>query len=70
MLPKSLEELLPEELREGLTPAEKILLQKAPSGEQADFTVGDEDDDNPRYAKNWKGDRIVRANFLYWLCTN
>ncbi len=70
-MPKTtLEGLLPQELRKDLTPAEEILLDKAQKGESADFRNGDEETDKPENADNWGDDRLIRADFLYWLCTN
>ena len=70
-MPKTtLEGLLPDELKEGLTAAEKTLLDKVQKGEAADFRSGDEETDKPENAKKWKKDRIVRADLLYWLCVD
>ena len=70
-MPKTtLEGLLPEELKKDLTPAEKTLLEMAQKGELANFKTGDEETDKPENAKKWKKDRIVRADLLYWLCTD
>ena len=53
-MPKTtLEGLLPPELKEGLTPAEKILLDKAQKGESADFTSGNKETAKPGNAENW-----------------
>jgi hypothetical protein len=64
----TLEGLLPEELKDGLTPAENTLLDKAQKGELADFRTGNEEIDNPENANTWGDDRRIRANLLYWLC--
>ncbi len=70
-MPKTtLEGQLPQELKEGLTPAEKTLLDKARQGEPADFKSDDEETDKPENADNWGDDRRIRADLLYWLCVD
>jgi len=70
-MPKTtLKGLLPQELKKDLTPAEKILLAKARKGELADFRSGDKETDRPENADNWGDQRRVRADLLYWLCTD
>ena len=65
-----LEALLPPDLSEGLTPAEKTLLYKADKGELADFRTEKEDEDDLTSASNWGPERIIRSEFLFWLCTD
>ncbi len=62
-------DILPEELKP-LTPAEELVLENAPKGEFADLQVGDKDKDDPANAAQWAKGRTIRAEFLYWLCTN
>ncbi len=51
-MPKTtLKGLLPQELRKDLTPAEKVLLDKAQKGKPADFRSGDKETDRPENAK-------------------
>lgn len=54
----------------GLTPAEEILLEKAQKGQCADFKTGITETDQLRNAGDWGDDRCIRAELLYWLCTN
>jgi len=63
-------DILPENLKKGLTPAEKEVLEKAPIGQEADFRVGDKEKDDPAKAHEWGPSRTIRAEFLYWLCTD
>ena len=65
-----LEALLPPELSEGMTPAEKTLLHKAEKGELADFLTGKEDEDDQANAPKWGPERMIRSEFLFWLCTD
>ncbi len=70
-MPKTtLKGLLPQELKKGLTPAEKPLLDKARKGESADFRSGDKETYNPDNADNWGDDRRIRADLLYWICVD
>ncbi len=66
----TLKKLLLQELREGLTPAEEELLEKAQKGERADFKTGDTEKDKLRNAGDWGDDRRIQDDFLYWLCTD
>lgn len=66
----TLKNILPDDLKKGLTPAEEKLLDKAQKGEPADFTTGDKEKDDPVKAANWGPKRTVRAKFIYWLCTD
>lgn len=77
-------EILPEDLRDGLTPAEKVLLENAGKGAPADFRIDKkvlkgepadyclnvDDPDNPANSAIWGIERTIRAELLYWLCTN
>jgi len=65
-----LEALLPPELSEGITPAEKILLHKAEIGEPANFQIEKENEDDLVNAPNWGPERIIRSEILFWLCTD
>ena len=67
---KSLKDLLPETLKPGLTPAEEKLLEAAQKGQEADLRSGREEEDNPEHSENWGPERTIRAEFLYWLCTD
>jgi cytoskeletal protein CcmA (bactofilin family) len=61
---------LPDYLKKGLTEAEKTVLQLAPIGKNADFRVKDSKVDDPAKAEEWGDNRTIRAEFLYWLCTD
>lgn len=65
-----LKELLPQKLKDGLTPAEERLLETVQDGTFADFKIGKEEEDNPEKAETWGAERIIRSDFIYWLCTN
>src|ERR1022692_4949288 len=62
-----------------LSPAERLLLQKAPAGVTA-FCGAEEDEDdpslpgleanNPAKAANWGPERHVRAELIRWLCVD
>ena len=62
--------LLPAKLKNGLTPAEKTVLERTQKGEPADLRSGKKEDDKPENAGKWGPDRTVRAEFLYWLCAD
>ena len=66
----TLKSLLPDELKNGLTSAEKTVLERTPAGKPADLSSGKEEDDKPSNADHWGKKRTVRAEFLYWLCTD
>ena len=63
-------DILPEELKKGLKPSEEILLNKAQTGEYADLRTGDAQGDDPRNAEEWGEERMIRSEFIYWLCTD
>ena len=67
---KELLELLPEDLKDGLLPAEKELLHKAIDGDPLDLRSFDDEEDNPKNAENWPKKRTIRAEFLRWLCVD
>lgn len=54
-----LQKLLPPELTEGLTHAERVVLKKAGRRAPAKFAADEE-----------TSERVIRAEFLYWLCTD
>jgi hypothetical protein len=64
----SLDKLLPDHLREGLTPAEQHLLNCVLSGEEADFSSPDEAQNDPAQGATWGPERTIRATLLSWLC--
>ena len=61
---------LPKDLKEGLTDAEKILIQKIQTDEYVDFRSANEDKEDPGNDYEWGMDRTIRAEFLHWLCLN
>ncbi len=63
-----IEEILPNSLKVNRTSAEIELLKTAAEGHLADFFTSD--DDGPHNVNNWDAGRIIRAEFLYWLCTD
>jgi uncharacterized protein YjbI with pentapeptide repeats len=65
-----LDEILPDRLREGLTPAEQRLLERVADGEEADFSAPDEGQNDPTQGAAWGPERTIRAAFLHWLCTD
>jgi len=65
-----LDEILPDRLREGLTPAERQLLARVADGEEADFSAPDEGQNDPTQGAAWGPERTIRAAFLHWLCTD
>jgi uncharacterized protein YjbI with pentapeptide repeats len=65
-----LDEILPDRLREGLTPAEQRLLARVADGEEADFSAPDEGQNDPAQGAAWGPERTIRAAFLHWLCTD
>lgn len=65
-----LENMLPEDLKRGLTNAEKKLLGFAQLGKEVDFRSGDKETDKPENADRWEPGRTIRADFLYWLYAN
>jgi hypothetical protein len=65
-----LDEILPDRLREGLTPAERRLLERVADGEEADFSAPDEGQNDPTQGAAWGPERTIRAAFLHWLCTD
>lgn len=66
----TLRDLLPEDLKKGLTPAEAVLLDKSQQGYPANFTTGDNKIDDPVNAAIWGPKRTIRARLIYWLCTD
>jgi len=66
----TLKDLLPEKLRKDLTPAEEKLLESSQEGAEADFRSGDQEKDNPENSEKWGSERTIRAELLYWLCTD
>ncbi len=65
-----LDEILPDRLREELTPAEQWLLARVADGEEADFSAPDEGQNDPTQGAAWGPERTIRAAFLHWLCTD
>ncbi|SNB59701.1 hypothetical protein SAMN02746019_00024970, partial [Thermoflexus hugenholtzii JAD2] len=65
-----LDGILPDRLREGLTPAERQLLERVAGGEEADFSSPDESQNDPAQGAAWGPERTIRAALLYWLCTD
>ena len=53
-----------------LTQAEKKLLQKVVVGETANFCTGNPEKDDPKRAKDWGKERIIRAKVIEWICTD
>jgi hypothetical protein len=70
---EDLEAILPPDLREGLTEAEKRLLAAAPSGETASCGPSrrlDVPADDPKKSESWGKDREIRAGLIRWLCVD
>jgi sRNA-binding regulator protein Hfq len=65
-----LKDLLPPPLEKDLTEAEKKLLEAAPKGEIADCRSGNAEIDKPENSDRWDESRTIRAEVLYWLCTD
>jgi hypothetical protein len=65
-----LDEILPDQLKEHLTPAERRLLECIASGKEADFSAPDESQNDPTQGAAWGPDRTIRSALFFWLCTN
>lgn len=63
-------DLLPDELKSGLTKAEELLLQGLPTGQGLSCRTGKPQEDDPVNASKWGEGRTIRGEFLKWLCTN
>lgn len=61
------EDIIPDELKQHLSGAEKALLKNHASW---DFSSGKEETDDPKNAVKWGPERTIRAELLFWLCTN
>jgi hypothetical protein len=66
----TVEDLLPDHLKEGLSQAERKLLQCLPVGEIADFRAGEEAEDDPEQWSSWGPERTIRADLLAYLCSS
>jgi len=53
-----------------LSRAEEELFRAAQEGRAASALTGDEEEDNPANAANWNTDRVVRGEYIAWLCTD
>jgi hypothetical protein len=62
-----LDEILPDQLKKHLTPAERRLLECIANNEEADFSAPDDD---PTQGAAWRPERTIRSALLSWLCTN
>jgi hypothetical protein len=65
-----LDEILPDQLKKDLTPAERRLLECIASGKEADFSAPHESQNDPTQGADWRLERTIRAALLSWLCTN
>jgi hypothetical protein len=63
-------DILPDNLKYMLNPAERKLLSDVSLGRLADFSVGDEEEDNPKNSGIWGPKRTIRASVIGWLCTD
>ncbi len=63
-------ELAKQKYRITLTSVEKKLLKAIVKGEVADYQVKSPELDNPAQAESWGEERILSAEFIYWLCTD
>jgi len=70
MAQPTFESLLPDELKTGLTSAERIFLERAAKEKVIDFFSGDEELDKPENSHQWGENRALRANLLIWLFTD
>jgi cytoskeletal protein CcmA (bactofilin family) len=66
----TVEDLLPDHLKEGLSLAERKLLQCLPVGEIADLHAGEEAEDDPEQWSSWGPERTIRADLLAYLCSS
>jgi hypothetical protein len=66
----SLIEILPDDLKEGMTPGETRLLECAERGEMADLRSTAEAENDPAASDMWGPERSIRAAFMHWLCTS
>ncbi len=67
---KNLIDILPEHLKEEITPAEERLIEAVQKGNPVDFRSGDKEIDKHENADKWGNERIISSEILYWLCTN
>jgi len=65
-----LRDILPNELKKGLTPAEKILLESVVKGREAVFLTRNAELDNPKNSAEWGIERTIRTTLIYWLCVS
>jgi len=65
-----LDAILPDRLKEHLTPAEQRLLECIANDEEADFSAPDENQNDPTQWAAWGPERTIRSALLFWLCTD
>ncbi len=68
---KTLESILPAQLRPGLSEAERRVLKSAPTGDWA--VAGENSDDksnDPKNSQTWGPERNIRADVIRWICTD
>jgi len=53
-----------------LTEAEERLFRDTANGQIVDYSIGDENVDNPTEADGWSDERVLRASRIAWLCTD
>ncbi|TFE69349.1 hypothetical protein A7Q09_05510 [Methylacidiphilum sp. Yel] len=68
--PTHFKQLLPSELQQGLTLAERKLLQCVEQGKEADFSSADASENDPQQWSRWGPERMIRGRLLCWLCTD
>ena len=67
---ENFKDILPKDLKDGLTDTEETLLGTAQKGWQLDFRIGDKEKDDPKNAAAWAPERTIRAELISWLCTD
>ena len=63
-----LENQIPDELRP-LTPPEQNALSLLTTNGEVDWRIGDPVADDPKNFRDWNSNRVIRARFFQWLCT-
>ncbi len=46
------------------------LVRAFADGEDADFSADDEESNDPARAEQWGEERTLKADWIYWLCTD
>ena len=66
----SLLQLANEHFGTNLTLAEEMLFQTVANGKMLSYTGDSGKDDDPSNFRNWRIERVIRADRITWLCTD